>query len=99
MQIKLEEEHLLWVIEGKRYSDHVIALFRDHYVNGVPKVQAASKFDFSQPFASKKFAQFETLLAEKCEAEGLQITTVLHKEGSKEKILKLDAIIRRFQKK
>lgn len=86
-----------WLLEGKRYSEKVVSLFHQHYVQGVPRVAAAKELGFSQPFASKKFVEFDALILEKCEQEGLVITTVLHEEKDLKKVLSLDSVVKRFK--
>jgi len=93
MQFRLDNAHLDWILEGTRYSDKVIALFRQHYVEGIPRVAAGEALSFSQPFASKKFAEFDALIQKKCKEESLLITAILHDKNDFEKFLDLDSII------
>lgn len=90
MFIKLTEEQLQWVLKGTRFSDNVINMFRDHFVNSISKMDAAKRNDLSLQFATKKWARFESLIVEKCQKNNLEISTILHSISDKKAVFLFD---------
>jgi hypothetical protein len=90
MLIKLTEEQLQWVLKGTHFSDKVINMYRDHFVNSIAKMDAAKRHGLSLQFATKKWARFENLIVEKCEKNGLEIATILHAIEDKNAVYSFD---------
>ena len=95
MLFSLNEKQLGWVLEGSRYSENVMSLFRDHYVDGIPKLEACEKNGLSKQFATKKWKEFDRLMISKCAESGLEISTVFHTSTDREAIFKYDHVSRK----
>lgn len=90
MIIKLNEEQLQWLLKGTRFSENVINMYRDHFVNSLSKTDAANKHGLSAQFATKKWVRFEGLMQEKCKKHGLEISTILHSSKDKKAVYSFD---------
>lgn len=92
MIFKLTEEQLMWVLEGKRYREDTVQMFRDHYVNGLSRQEAQEKNSKTQHFSYKKWSEFEVLCKLKCKEHGLTMSTILHDENDSDKIFQYDVV-------
>ncbi len=93
----LNKKQIMWVLGGSRrpFNQATIDMFVAHYVNGVPKTEAAVMYDLSPQFASKRWSRFEELLREKCEKYDLKISTILHDKSDAKAVLEFDVVNRK----
>ncbi len=90
MIFNLTKKQLDWLLEGTRYKDEVRNLFNDHYVRGLTKSAAAKANNFSLPFSSKKFNEFDKLIYDRCKTHNLQISTIIHSPKDKKNVFSYD---------
>ena len=92
MFLKLTNEQLNWILGGTGFSDSVIALFHDHYVNGMTKFEAAENNGLTKQFANKKWRSFEELIEKRCNENDLVMSVVFHAKKDSKAVFSFDAV-------
>lgn len=99
MILRLTEDQLLWLLEDTRYKKDTVQMFRDHFVGGIPKQQAAQNNGITPHFSYKKWREFEKLSEEKCRKYGVKMSTIMHKPEDADKVHQYDIVTSQSQDK